>query len=177
LIQVLVIVTLIVALIALALAINNSMAVDTDDDGYANEVDVFPHDPSEWNDTDMDGVGDNSDDFPTDPKSSVRLVIASSSWSQNPNTGGSTQVYVPPDADYLVWEYSSDQPIDFTVINTYNEVQYSHFYTSSGGDTIYIGDEFGDPAKAGIKSGLWEIEYVNGHNQAVNIDIEIYLVI
>jgi hypothetical protein len=153
------------------------MPVDTDDDGYANKVDRFPYDPNEWNDTDLDGVGDNSDYFPSDAKSSVRLTVAHTSWSQNPDTGGKTQVYVPPDADYLTWSYSADQPIDFTITNSYNELVYAHYYTSSGSDTIYIGDEFGDPVKAGIKSGLWNIEYLNSHSMAVSIDLEIYLVI
>lgn len=40
---------------------------DDDDDGFENDFDAFPYDPTEWNDTDMDGVGDNSDGFPEDP--------------------------------------------------------------------------------------------------------------
>lgn len=42
-------------------------AVDTDGDGYADDVDAFPNDPTEWKDSDGDGVGDNSDAFPYDP--------------------------------------------------------------------------------------------------------------
>lgn len=38
--------------------------VDTDGDGWSDEVDVFPEDPSEWMDTDSDGYGDNQDAFP-----------------------------------------------------------------------------------------------------------------
>ena len=34
---------------------------DIDGDGYANDVDAFPTDASEWADTDGDGVGDNTD--------------------------------------------------------------------------------------------------------------------
>ncbi len=40
---------------------------DTDGDGYKDNVDAFPNDPTEWADTDGDGVGDNSDAFPNDP--------------------------------------------------------------------------------------------------------------
>ncbi len=40
---------------------------DTDGDGYADDIDAFPNDASEWADTDADGVGDNSDAFPNDP--------------------------------------------------------------------------------------------------------------
>ena len=39
---------------------------DSDGDGYDDETDVFPNDPTEWSDSDGDGVGDNSDDFPND---------------------------------------------------------------------------------------------------------------
>lgn len=40
---------------------------DTDKDLYADEVDAFPIDGSEWRDTDHDGVGDKRDMFPDDP--------------------------------------------------------------------------------------------------------------
>jgi hypothetical protein len=36
-------------------------AIDTDKDGYDDDVDLFPLDPSEWIDTDLDGTGNNSD--------------------------------------------------------------------------------------------------------------------
>jgi len=41
--------------------------VDTDGDGYPDDVDAFPNDPTEWADSDGDGHGDNSDAFPNDP--------------------------------------------------------------------------------------------------------------
>jgi cysteine-rich repeat protein len=40
---------------------------DQDKDGYDNDVDVFPTDPTEWADADCDGAGDNSDPAPNDP--------------------------------------------------------------------------------------------------------------
>ncbi len=40
---------------------------DTDNDGYPDDIDAFPNDPTEWLDTDNDGYGDNSDAFPIDP--------------------------------------------------------------------------------------------------------------
>jgi len=35
--------------------------MDIDGDGYDNDVDAFPEDPTEWADFDGDGVGDNAD--------------------------------------------------------------------------------------------------------------------
>ena len=35
---------------------------DDDNDGYPDENDDFPFDPTEWRDTDGDGIGDNADD-------------------------------------------------------------------------------------------------------------------
>jgi chitinase len=35
--------------------------VDTDNDGYADAIDAFPNDQSEWLDTDSDGLGNNTD--------------------------------------------------------------------------------------------------------------------
>ena len=39
---------------------------DSDGDGVADDIDLFPFDSSETNDSDGDGVGDNSDAFPFD---------------------------------------------------------------------------------------------------------------
>jgi len=39
---------------------------DADGDGYSDENDDFPNNPTEWLDSDGDGVGDNSDVFPND---------------------------------------------------------------------------------------------------------------
>ncbi len=57
-----------------------SSFLDTDGDGYPDDEDDYPNDPTEWWDTDGDGVGDNADqnddgdeyyddedDFPRDP--------------------------------------------------------------------------------------------------------------
>lgn len=41
-------------------------SIDSDGDGYPDDEDAFPHDPSEWKDTDGDGIGDGSDPFPFD---------------------------------------------------------------------------------------------------------------
>ena len=40
--------------------------VDSDGDGVANLVDLFPMNKAEWSDTDGDGYGNNADLFPTD---------------------------------------------------------------------------------------------------------------
>ena len=41
--------------------------IDSDGDGWSDEDDTFPDDPTEWADTDGDGVGDNLDLFPYSP--------------------------------------------------------------------------------------------------------------
>jgi hypothetical protein len=40
--------------------------LDSDNDGYDEDIDAFPDNPNEWSDRDNDGVGDNSDEFPND---------------------------------------------------------------------------------------------------------------
>ena len=50
---------------------------DSDGDGYHDDEDVFPSDPTEWADTDGDTYGDNKDVFPSD----------STEWSDNDNDG------------------------------------------------------------------------------------------
>jgi hypothetical protein len=46
-------------------------ATDSDNDGYSDDIDAFPNDPSESSDKDKDGVGDNADAFPYSSEESV----------------------------------------------------------------------------------------------------------
>jgi len=39
----------------------NQSPLDTDGDGFPDDVDAFPNDPAEWLDTDDDGIGNNAD--------------------------------------------------------------------------------------------------------------------
>lgn len=39
---------------------------DSDNDGYPDNIDIFPDNPNEWKDSDRDGIGDNADKFPLD---------------------------------------------------------------------------------------------------------------
>lgn len=54
---------------------------DTDRDGYGDNPgglnpDAFPNDPSEWMDTDKDGMGDNSDPLPTVHNTLFAAIVA-----------------------------------------------------------------------------------------------------
>jgi RHS repeat-associated protein len=62
--------------------------VDLDGDGYADSVDAFPADPTEWLDSDSDGVGDNADARPTDATATGAIT-----WSFT----------VPLTGEYEVW--------------------------------------------------------------------------
>ena len=57
-----------------AVASSNSVEIidyDSDNDGYGDQSDAFPNDPSEHQDSDSDGVGDNADEFPNDASEST----------------------------------------------------------------------------------------------------------
>ena len=41
--------------------IHDQQTADRDGDGYNDDVDAFPDDPTEWSDLDSDGIGDNAD--------------------------------------------------------------------------------------------------------------------
>jgi len=45
--------------------------LDSDRDGYTDDIDLFPDDPQVHNDSDEDGIGDNLDKFPFDPAASI----------------------------------------------------------------------------------------------------------
>jgi hypothetical protein len=63
--------------------------LDSDDDGYGDNCDELPEVWGEWKDSDGDGTGDNSDDFPTEP----------TQWSDYDGDGyGDNSSGVAPDA-------------------------------------------------------------------------------
>jgi len=68
---------------------NNSLEwIDNDKDGYGDNTDAFPYNSSEWNDTDGDGIGDNTDAFPYN----------SSEWNDTDGDGvGDNTDYYPYD--------------------------------------------------------------------------------
>jgi len=85
---------------------------DADGDEYADSVDEFPDDESEWNDLDGDGVGDNSDAFSDDAgetsdsdsddvgDNSDAFPEDSSEWSDTDEDGvGDNTDEFPDDAD------------------------------------------------------------------------------
>ena len=45
---------------------SDTQNLDSDNDGYNDNYDAFPNDPTEWKDSDNDGIGDNGDKFPYD---------------------------------------------------------------------------------------------------------------
>ncbi len=72
---------------------NNNCLNDSDNDGYCDELDIFPDDNSEWEDTDGDGYGDNGDVFPDD----------NSEWEDTDGDGYGDNGDVFPD-DNSEWE-------------------------------------------------------------------------
>lgn len=66
---------------------SSSTIVDSDSDGWADEYDDFPYDPTEWTDSDNDGIGDNSDPY--------------NDYYEDPyNTGGDSDFYDESDSNY-----------------------------------------------------------------------------
>ncbi|MFT7559181.1 MAG: beta-glucanase (GH16 family) [Flavobacteriales bacterium] len=50
---------------------DNNQVSDSDGDGFADNIDVFPNDASEWLDSDLDTMGDNEDAFPFDASETI----------------------------------------------------------------------------------------------------------
>ena len=49
------------AMVLLSFIAFMAYAIDSDGDGYDDDIDIFPNDPTEWYDTDRDGIGNNAD--------------------------------------------------------------------------------------------------------------------
>jgi hypothetical protein len=84
--------------------------IDTDNDGYNDNVDAFPNNASEHSDTDKDGWGDNSDDFPYDANLH-ELHVVDEFWLNKtiltnesfiPADSGEAYIYVPSDCKFIV---------------------------------------------------------------------------
>jgi len=56
-----------VSIILFLLDESEPAALDSDNDGVPDDLDVFPFDPTETRDSDEDGIGDNADAFPNRP--------------------------------------------------------------------------------------------------------------
>ena len=95
---------------------------DADGDGYSDENDDFPNNPSEWQDIDGDGVGDNSDLFPND----------SGEWSDSDGDGaGDNGDAFPYDASETT-DSDNDGVGDNTDMFPYNPFE----YLDSDGDGV-----------------------------------------
>jgi len=81
--------------------------IDTDGDGYNDDVDDFPTNSYEWKDSDKDGVGDNSDAFP----------FNSSEWIDSDSDG------VGDNSDYYPYDNTSWQEIETIRISGENITQ------------------------------------------------------
>ena len=81
---------------------SSAFAVDTDGDGYDDNVDLFPNNASEWIDTDLDGIGNNSD---PDIDGDGLLNGASSPFGNDNNDDGdlAINIYDPLPKDPSEW--------------------------------------------------------------------------
>ena len=102
--------------------------VDTDGDGYKDEVDAFPNDATEWIDSDGDGVGDNSDIFPNNPSEQYDSDgdgIGDNSDPDNQNDNKSYFVSIEGKGNYTsiqeAIDFASDNDTIFVSNGTYFE--------------------------------------------------------
>jgi uncharacterized repeat protein (TIGR01451 family) len=105
--------------------------LDSDNDGYIDEIDLFPYDPSEWNDTDLDDIGDNADTdddndgypdsedaFPNDPEE--WLDTDSDGIGNNADTDDDADGHPDSEDAYPLdpdkWEKEEEFPLLFVIL-------------------------------------------------------------
>jgi hypothetical protein len=183
--------TILWAIIGIVILVNvRIISIDSDFDGYTDNIDLFPQDPYEWYDTDKDGYGDNSDEFPTNANLHKKCHIA---CLKNQKLI-SKQSYYPPNCDcfevtseckYLIVEwhlYKAENGLAKISPNEgseiYVEINYPSlslrkdygFFTSSE-----ILHSFQCPICNTYDIGEWNIYFYNGlENTDVLMDCEIY---
>jgi len=115
-------------LVLLVVGLSGCIETDTDGDGYADDVDVFPIDGTEWKDSDSDGYGDNSDAFPNNAtrwNESGREVYIRVETNKD--------IYEPAEnitiTPYLV--NTGNRPITFTLDSNYQRYYEIKVYNSS----------------------------------------------
>lgn len=168
----------------------NIIALDSDFDGYNDDIDLFPKDPHEWYDTDNDGYGDNSDDFPHNSGLHKKCQV---SCLMNKKLN-SEETYYPPNCDcfevsnqckYLVIEWhlhknmnglqeiSADEEEKIYVEINYPSLSLRRdygFFTAQD-----ISHSFYCPICNKYDAGEWDIHFYNGlEHTEVLMDCEIY---
>jgi len=126
--------------------------VDTDGDGYSDDIDAFPDDPTEWKDSDGDGVGDNKDAFPFDP----------SEWTDNDGDGVGDNADIDDDndgyvdtEDFLPYQDAKIK-IELIAFKVLDYVDWgASQYNAQIYFEIYIDDDF--VARAPVQ-GFWDVD-------------------
>jgi hypothetical protein len=108
---------------------------DTDDDGFLDDVDEFPTDPSQWVDTDKDGFGDNPtgasvDRFPLDP---TQWADADGDGYGN-NPGGANPDIAPSDGTLSHPIQQIDDYVDYANDQSFYTIKQPSMYISSSMD-------------------------------------------
>ena len=162
---------------------------DSDGDGYADDVDAFPKDSSEWKDSDKDGWGDNSDDFPMDSNLHVidRMFIikegfGGSIFPVNITTQGIVGygAKVESDVKYveLSWEITSPTRGSLSLEEQNNiriEIQNSDGITVYDFNTQnYLNNKTNRITINSENWGNWIIRYINDNDFDITFSIDMY---
>lgn len=133
-----------------------STYLDSDSDGYDDNVDVFPHDSSEWKDSDGDSHGDNSDEFPYD----------SSEWSDSDNDG------YGDNSDAFPNDYTEHLDSDHDGVGNNKDAFPYDSYETKDSDSDGIGDNSDDCPFNKNKWSLTFLPYeVTGKNLYTELDL------
>lgn len=96
---------------------------DRDGDGYSNDQDAFPDDPSEWEDTDGDGIGDNADpDDDNDGIPDEDDLFPKDPYLLNQHLGGANGAQAGSKV-LLIADYDGDDVSDYLVAEPYAHVR------------------------------------------------------
>lgn len=152
-----------IAILLIIVGLSGCFEVDTDGDGYNDDIDAFPNDSTDWFDSDNDGVGDNTDDFPNDANRYFLYEIAESScylYGVEHCQLGSLADYQSGVSDRSKWNIS--------VVEKYNTTVYSGFPCEG-----FEGEEFSIDSNYKYVVCEWDVyNAYNGEKQSILTSLE-----
>jgi hypothetical protein len=132
------------------ITLNNT--IDSDGDGFGNDVDAFPSNPTEWLDADSDGIGNNADtDDDNDGVSdAMEISLGRDPLDANDGTGSPREIFWrnAENGQNVLWSMETQHLVARNVVNIVHDLSWKVIgladFTGDGQDEVLFRHANGD---------------------------------
>jgi hypothetical protein len=132
------------------ITLNNT--IDSDGDGFGNDVDAFPSNPTEWLDADSDGIGNNADtDDDNDGVSdAMEISLGRDPLDANDGTGSPREIFWrnAENGQNVLWSMETQHLVARNVVNIVHDSRWKVIgladFTGDGQDEVLFRHANGD---------------------------------